>query len=133
LSFSGDDLYIGGDFENTLMVIDSSAVSVGPAKSGTDLFVAKMSTSGLLSIEAPSVNRVAVLVYPNPTNDVLYLDRMQEGTVVEVFSLNGQQVYSGVSNGMLHEIMVASWAPGMYVLRLRDQSGEVYHTNIIKS
>ncbi len=132
MSFSGDDLLIGGYFEGTKLTIDSSAVSVGPAKNGTDLFVAKMSTSGLVSIEEKSANMVNIKIYPNPANDVLNIEDLQAETEVRLYSMSGQQVYSGVSAGNLHQLNVASLAPGMYVLQLRDKNGEVYSAKIIK-
>jgi hypothetical protein len=132
LSFSGDDLYLGGNFENTKMIFDSSAVSVGPAKNGTDLFVAKMSTSGLVSIEEKSANLVNIKIYPNPANDVLNIEDLQAETEVRLYSMSGQQVYTGVSAGNLHQLNVASLAPGMYILQLRDKDGEVYSAKVLK-
>lgn len=132
LSFNGDDLYFGGNFENTKMIFDSSAVSVGPAKSGTDLFVAKMSTSGLVSVEEKSANLVNIKIYPNPANDVLYIDQLQDETEIRLLALNGQQVYSGISTGSLHQINVASLTSGIYVLQLRDKAGELYSAKLLK-
>ncbi len=58
-------------------------------------------------------------VYPNPTQDVLFIDGLTEGETVRIYSLEGRLLMSEVA---LHEdsvqLSVASLAEGTYLLQM---------------
>lgn len=58
-------------------------------------------------------------VYPNPTQDVLFVDGLTEGETVRIYSLDGQLLMSEVA---LHDgavqLSVASLAEGTYLLQM---------------
>jgi uncharacterized repeat protein (TIGR01451 family) len=68
------------------------------------------------SVSHVARNRSTLLIYPNPGNGLLQLvgDANQ---AVQVYSMNGELVYSADSGKGMLEIDISSWAPGLYVVR----------------
>lgn len=73
---------------------------------------------------------------PNPATDVLRLVSLQplpEGSRLEVFSLQGRQLWQEVlPAGYLQgrEVSVSGWAPGPYALLLKSREGNVLETKM---
>lgn len=58
-------------------------------------------------------------VYPNPTQDVLFLDGLIEGETVRIYSLEGRLLMSEVAlQGGAVQLRVASLAEGTYLLQM---------------
>ena len=74
-----------------------------------------------LSNDNVSTTNFEFSVYPNPVNDILYLqDASQQLTKVDVFSINGQKVYSKTNK--LNQIDMQSFDTGLYMLKLYTSS-----------
>ena len=62
---------------------------------------------------------VQLTVYPNPTQDVLFVDGLAEGEVVRIYSLEGRLLMSEVAlQGGAVQLRVASLAEGTYLLQM---------------
>lgn len=65
---------------------------------------------------------LGVSLYPNPTQDILTLEREQEGpAMAELFDLQGRSVGREVLNSKVASISVGHLAAGQYVIRLTQQ------------
>ena len=131
MSFSGDDFYIGGNFEASSMTMDSSSVSVGPAKSGTDLFVAKMSTNSL-SIEDKTSNLVNIKIYPNPANDVVNIRGAAIGSTVALYDMQGRMLKREVIKTKDASINLQELAKGNYLLKISTKEGVEGSAKVLK-
>jgi WD40 repeat protein len=58
-----------------------------------------------------------LVVYPNPTQDLIYLNGIQEATPFELINLNGQIVKTGITS---NSIDLNNLAPGMYLLHVEN-------------
>ena len=62
---------------------------------------------------------VQLTVYPNPTQDVLFIDGLTEGETVRIYSLEGRLLMSEVAlQGGAVQLRVASLAEGTYLLQM---------------
>lgn len=84
----------------------------------------------------PNSGRVAVSVYPNPTNNIVNVNFNEplEQPIVETFNVNGQKVtppsMSGDDGSNKMEVDLSGVAPGIYVLKIIS-AGEVVHVQKI--
>ena len=67
----------------------------------------------------------ASVAYPNPVGDILYLDGESQ---VEVYDVLGQKVYQGVAT----QVDVSHWERGVYFMRIKLESGNIFTQTIIK-
>jgi hypothetical protein len=70
-------------------------------------------------------------VYPNPTNNALFVALNGEETLVEVLDLNGRVVMSQVFSGVEAHLELGNLANGMYVVRATS-GNEVATAKIVK-
>ena len=62
---------------------------------------------------------VKLTVYPNPTQDVLFVDGLAEGEEVRIYSLEGRLLMSELAlQGGAVQLRVASLAEGTYLLQM---------------
>ena len=71
-------------------------------------------TEGSLSLTENHENSIGL--YPNPANDILYMDKEQKGTL-QFFSTQGRIVYETILNNE-SEVDVSHLPRGMYVVKL---------------
>lgn len=60
-------------------------------------------------------------VYPNPTQDALFVTGAEQGCVVRVFDMRGTLLFDKQSSGETLEIPVANYNDGTYVLKVGNQ------------
>ena len=68
-----------------------------------------------------------VMIYPNPVSETLHVQGI-ESTEVQVFNALGQKVKTFENT---NEINVIDWAEGVYLLRITDAEGVLWHEKII--
>lgn len=90
----------------------------------------------ILDNEANSVKNFAtgnIKMYPNPVSDKLYLNSANPMKVVEVTSIDGKINFRRVFNSALNsEIDLSDMSPGLYVIKVTMDSGDVYSEPLIK-
>ncbi len=101
------DTILNPDINSTLFVLEKSTLSIEESKN--DLFS----------------------IYPNPVADELKLT-MKDNTsyYTEIFDLQGKSVYQ--NSNFNTSINVSNLAPGMYIILLRDETGNNYSNKFIK-
>ncbi len=65
-------------------------------------------------------------VYPNPVTDKVYIET-NEQSILEVYTLNGQKIYSCILPCGTHQIPVNQWNKGTYMLFLRTDKNTYRH------
>ena len=93
----------------------------------------------LQTIAEPQTNAHALSVYPNPTDDLLYLELSGAGiATVALYDLQGRMVYSqNPSNSPTEHSPVATVnmrniPAGVYVLRVTDGDGKEYRQKVVR-
>ncbi|MEI8278994.1 MAG: PKD-like domain-containing protein [Bacteroidota bacterium] len=71
-------------------------------------------------------------VYPNPVNNVLYIDNIKETTSYRVLNLIGSVVEAGTLQTGSNRISTKDLASGVYMLELNNKNGEKSVTRIVK-
>jgi hypothetical protein len=79
------------------------------------------------------VGTVSVLLYPNPTQDELTVEREQDGpATAELFDLQGRTVVTRMLNSRIERLWVGHLATGQYMLRiLQDGRVQVLRVEVL--
>lgn len=64
-----------------------------------------------------NVSDVLMVVYPNPTMDALFVQGLNIGDVVRIYSLDGMLVKMQTVDSEIAQIMVNDIAPGTYIMQ----------------
>jgi hypothetical protein len=93
----------------------------------------------LQTIAEPQTNAHALSVYPNPTDDLLYIELSGAGiATVALYDLQGRMVYSqNPSNSPAEHSPTATVnmhniPAGVYVLRVTDGDGKEYQQKVVR-
>ena len=87
------------------------------------------SNSSVLNLEETPIKATGVMVYPNPTTDVVKITAKSKVDAVEVFDLSGKKIAAEVKN---NEVDVRSYAPGTYLINVITKDGKTM-TKFIKN
>ncbi|ARN78027.1 hypothetical protein BST97_08445 [Nonlabens spongiae] len=72
-----------------------------------------------------------IIVFPNPTSSILYIDSQQDLKQIDVFSITGKLVLTLTKN--LHEVNLSNLTSGVYLIKLQDVNGNSFVKRIVKS
>jgi hypothetical protein len=64
-------------------------------------------------------------LYPNPANDILYVDGLQNKTNACIYSSTGQLMFSSEIDALNGEINVSALPSGLYILKMNVDDGVV--------
>ncbi|GLB48717.1 hypothetical protein Y10_10850 [Neptunitalea sp. Y10] len=81
-----------------------------------------------------SVNNSQVFIYPNPANDVLYID-FEEGNIfkqINLYDASGRRVYNQFTNAVQNKIDVSLLSTGLYVLELVGETDSLKRKLLIE-
>lgn len=123
--------------------MDGGAVAVGYSEDsnngGSALFVLKigvndsfptvsnLSPESLLKLN--EMLKSQARIFPNPASESFTIEN-PEATTVEVLDSKGLQLYKSPFSST-QQIAVSNWSPGMYLVRLTDEAGNVSSSKII--
>lgn len=65
----------------------------------------------------------STIFWPNPTEDVLFMESSVEVLSVRIHTLQGKQVYQETVNGRLTSLSTKGWPAGVYLVSVGTQSG----------
>lgn len=85
-------------------------------------------TNTTLSTSNFNQNNLEVVIYPNPTNDILNIETTLELKSIEIYSIQGQKVLKSNQK----QISVANLSSGMYMVKIQDSENNVATRKIIK-
>lgn len=71
-------------------------------------------------------------LHPNPTNDIVTLSGTHGGDIITALSMDGKVMTKLRSNTPTQSLDVSAWAPGVYVLTVRSESG-LWHQRLVVS
>lgn len=100
-----------------------------------DCFVIKYNSNGLLWESLPiSVDNFdnqlsAIKVFPNPVNDEININSLNQIEKAEIYNLTGQKIDIILNNTIMN---VSKLSAGTYILRLTDADGKTYSSKFIK-
>jgi hypothetical protein len=63
-------------------------------------------------------NLLSVSVFPNPTQEMLYVDGINAGETIRIFSLDGQMLLSSTADNGTISLSVESLSNGVYLLQI---------------
>jgi len=88
-----------------------------------------VSTESFVGIEM--LANAQVKVYPNPANAQVTIESIENNVDVTIFSISGKLIYA-VENITNKNIDVSEWAKGIYVLKLKADSGIIIKRLVIE-
>ncbi len=71
-------------------------------------------------------------LYPNPVNNILYIQSTEQIRNIEIISITGQLVLSKNSIDSVNSVSVSDLQTGMYVLKITDMNADVSFLKFIK-
>lgn len=131
----------GVTFQQELLASGIDFIDVSIANKTSGVVYAACSNNKLAKRTAPSVSlkeqeSIQVMIYPNPTLDIIYLRFVEEGTTcytLDIFDFAGNQVLSGLSlnNSTMQSVDLSELRRGYYMLRVSSKS-KVSHIKLLK-
>jgi len=67
------------------------------------------------------INDNAILVYPNPANNYLFVNGLNENTKISIYDLNGKLVFNKQSTN--NQINISSFQSGVYTMKIETVKG----------
>ena len=124
---NGDSLFVGGDFQTTAgSYSDTSLTSEGCQK--------VVVTELQINVSIKDWNIANIAIYPNPVDDMLYVElpNIDGELTLQVLNLQGKQLISKQpANTTKTELSLQHLSPGIYLLQMSDQQGNYYHEKIV--
>jgi len=88
---------------------------------------------GAIVVDVPSENLVALLIYPNPTQDVIYVQfKSDESLDFTLFDQAGRLVIRQSLRQSGDTIDLAFLSAGIYTIRVENASGLIQTTKLVK-
>ncbi len=102
---------------------------------GNNLYIDDINISGINGINNYYGNNDNIVLYPNPTQDILHLRISQEIQSISVFDITGKQVlYIRANNNQYtHSISTATLQQGSYLLSVQTKQGATLFSKFIKN
>ena len=77
-----------------------------------------------------NVENATISVYPNPFNDVLSLSGVASNSTIQIFSVDGKNVYQG--NATSSTLNTSNLSAGVYMLSIIEPNGNRQVQKIVK-
>lgn len=74
-----------------------------------------------------------VIVYPNPANDILYINKFDDLASIEILDMSGKTVRKVAAELKTSSINVKELIKGNYLLKITDKNGEIKTIKFIKN
>ncbi|WP_222167247.1 T9SS type A sorting domain-containing protein [Edaphocola aurantiacus] len=120
---------------NSTMPLSYSYTDVVPLQ-GTNLYrLRQLDADGhqqYSAVQALYVNEVAVRMYPNPVQSMLYISGLADGTSIKLVNIYGQEIQSMISSGAAVNMDMSVLPAGTYMVYCTDAAGRVTADKIIK-
>ncbi|MGQ0829289.1 MAG: serine hydrolase [Bacteroidota bacterium] len=72
-----------------------------------------------------------ISVYPNPVNDYITVEGIDNGSVVNIYDVTGRLIYTSSSTSKMDRIDLSPYAKGLYVIKIRNSS-DTFMIKIVK-
>jgi hypothetical protein len=137
--YAGDgDVYVaGGTVADTSIATDGAYQTVfggggdaGEDESG-DAFLVMFGPTTLPGINKAPVIANNIVVFPNPSTGQLYFKGINAGSVLEIYNVMGENVYSAEVSSDTFMLNLAGKASGIYFYRITDNNNGIQEGKII--
>jgi hypothetical protein len=71
-----------------------------------------------------------VLIYPNPTSDYLYLNFIENISIINIYDVSGKNIFS--EKYPTNKIDLSSFSPSLYFLEIIKKDGATIYNKIEK-
>jgi len=125
--FGGDQYYIVRSLTATSdggCIISATSYDYKRQNQEQDLYVIKIDSNGLVSGEnnLPPVRLLDAIVYPNPGNDIIYVETQLRKPVFRLYDLTGREVCSIDLVQGRNSISVQNLISGLYIYKVTQDS-----------
>lgn len=117
------ELFLLSIFRDTV----SSNPLLGPdfiADGSTDMLLLKFNAA--LSVEDENINTGNISVYPNPTNQTIYIDlSLQTGiTIVSIYDVAGNLLLSTATVSSIFSADISAFSRGIYLINIKSENAD---------
>lgn len=127
---SSHDVYVTGNYENTVDFDPGVPVANRTSAGGRDIFIQKFNWVAPIRMANPANENFSI--YPNPGNGLFTIAGLTENATIEIYSSEGRLVNSetnGINNRM--DVDISELENGMYIVRIVSADGSVRNERII--
>jgi hypothetical protein len=125
------DLLLGGYMGYQLT--DSNNVDYYSNGGNSDFFITKFATQACTPLANETFESQNINLYPNPTNDAVELQNINQEYNYALYTTTGVCVQKGTVGVENNRITMDTISSGMYVIQLNDKNGKVSSYKIIKN
>ena len=97
----------------------------------TGYYHIEINSNGCLASSVFDREVETVHIYPNPTSDLLFIENFASFVSIEILDLTGKVYYQRMSP-IQKQINIASFPRGVYICKLKSNSGEFLVKRILK-
>ena len=73
-----------------------------------------------------------VKIYPNPANDVLYIDGLKSGSRIELYDIVGRKAHMIITASKNEAINISYLSPGNYIIHITNPDGQRMQGKVVK-
>ena len=109
------------DFDNNHLGANTITYTTEDNQGNTNTCTAIVTiTSSTLSLDDIDIS--SFMIYPNPTTDALCINGLKKSETVEIYSINGQQLFTKTIDTNTNKIDVSKLSVGVYFLKINSES-----------
>jgi hypothetical protein len=125
------EVYVVGTMGD-IAPIKFDTLSVTPTGTGNwyEAYIAKLSWIPLTPTRVVELAEKSGIIYPNPAVEYVTISGFKNGTEFKIFSMNGDEVYSGIVTAN-SKVDVSTLANGLYIVRF-PQLNTYYKVTVVK-
>jgi hypothetical protein len=111
--------------ENPTTAVRTATVKVSGAISGNILTpkTIEITQNGMPLTEFPDNVNAYIKLYPNPANNVLFIEGLTQNAVITITDINGEMVIN--TEILNNQINISNLAKGLYFIKIVDKSGVI--------
>jgi uncharacterized delta-60 repeat protein len=120
---------------------DGKILAVGYGKYGGgsttgyfyDGLIVRYNANAATNTIVPKPTTSRVVISPNPARKTIHISNTTDNGLaqIQLYSVNGTEVYTKSAPGNEVDIIVAGFTPGMYIVKCRFNNGKVYSERIL--
>lgn len=121
------DIYLNDLPDLECVIIDPDFVETPPE---TWVYPEGTTFTSKCALSTTDLNLVELSIYPNPVKNEFFIQSDEKVELVEIYSLSGEKIYSQTSSN-IKSVKVSQLSKGVYLTRIKTQTGKVFTQKII--
>jgi hypothetical protein len=110
-------------------MISSADGNITGYHGNSDAWIVKLSSNQLNTGEIHLINEP--IIYPNPAQDIIYLDHLPGDTVVNITDMSGRNLFSQKYNDKKISLNTSKLANGMYIIQVQSKGKIILSDKLI--